>query len=83
MIPNGKNINTAGPITSSAQIGELVRMARKSQGLTQQELAGLCGVGTRFLSELERGKESCELGKSLHILKMLGIKLTAESLSHE
>lgn len=51
---------------------------RKQQGLTQVELAGLSGVGSRFLSELERGKESCELGKTLQILKMLGVELLAE-----
>jgi HTH-type transcriptional regulator/antitoxin HipB len=60
-----------------------LRAARKQQGLTQKELAGLCGVGTRFLSELERCKESCELGKTLLVIKMLGIKLLTQALYNE
>lgn len=76
MIPNGNNINIA--VTTPAQLGEVVRQQRKAQGLTQKQLAGLCGVGIRFLGELERGKESCEIGKTLLIVKMLGISLMLE-----
>ena len=66
-------------ITSSVQLGKAIREARKRQGLTQVQLAGLSGVGTRFLSELERGKASCELGKTLQIIKMLGLRLIVNS----
>jgi len=59
-------------------LGNAIRVERKKQGLTQSELAGLSGVGVRFLSELERGKESCEVGKTLHILKMLGLTLSVD-----
>ncbi len=44
-------------------------------GLTQLDAAGLCGVGERFLSELERGKQSAELGKVLQVLRRLGLRL--------
>lgn len=60
-------------ISTTSQLGSLIRKTRKEQGLTQIELAGLSGIGTRFLSELERGKASCELGKTLQILNMLGL----------
>ena len=80
MFPNGNNANR---IQKSQQLGEVIRKVRKQQGLTQVELAGLSGVGSRFLSELERGKESCELGKTLQILKMLGVELLAEEPSDE
>ena len=33
-------------------------------------------VGQRFVIDLERGKETCELGKSLRILQTLGITVT-------
>lgn len=42
-------------------------------GLTQLNAAGLCGVGERFLSELERGKTTVELGKVLQVLNRLGL----------
>lgn len=81
MIPNGNNISIAAP--TPAQLGEVVRQQRKAQGLTQKELAGLCGVGVRFLGELERGKESCEIGKTLLIVKMLGISLVLEVMTDD
>jgi len=63
-------------ISTTQNLGNAIRKERKKQELTQAELAGLSGVGVRFLSELERGKDSCEIGKTLHILKMLGITLS-------
>lgn len=65
-------------IGTSNDIGTLVRSRRKELGLTQKDAAGLCGVGNRFWSELENGKETLQLGKVLSILSRLGIDLTAE-----
>ncbi len=65
-------------IENSNDIGTLVRSRRKELGLTQKKAAGLCGVGVRFLSELENGKETLQLDKVLSILSRLGIDLIAE-----
>ncbi|MFI3243028.1 MAG: type II toxin-antitoxin system Y4mF family antitoxin [Akkermansia sp.] len=59
-----------------AEIGQLIRAERKRQQFTQRELAGLCGVGLRFVVELEAGKTTAQIGKTLHILQMLGLKIT-------
>lgn len=56
-------------------IGKLVKETRKKQGFTQVQLAQLTNVGTRFLSDLENGKQTCEVGKTLKILANLGIRL--------
>ena len=56
-------------------IGEIIRKTRKAQGLTQPQLAGASGVGLRFLVELEAGKHSSQLGKTLQVLATLGCKL--------
>lgn len=56
-------------------IGKLVKETRKEQGFTQVQLAQLTNVGTRFLSDLENGKQTCEVGKTLKILANLGIRL--------
>ena len=68
---------TGSPIALSGAtaLGVAVRQARKAHGLTQAELAGLAGTGPRFISELERGKESAELGKVLDVLAVLGLRL--------
>lgn len=57
-------------------IGDLIRGTRKRLGVTQKDLALTAGTGLRFVIDLEKGKETCELGKSLRILQTLGIKLT-------
>lgn len=62
-------------INTVEKLGKMIREERKHQGLTQMELAASCGVGMRFLRELEYGKESCHMGKALHVIKMLGLKL--------
>jgi len=59
-----------------AQIGKLIRDTRKSLGVTQKDLALASGTGIRFIIDLERGKETCEIGKALTILNTLGIKIT-------
>ncbi|PZP83927.1 MAG: transcriptional regulator [Azospirillum brasilense] len=56
-------------------LGKLVRDTRKQQKLTQEELSATTGVGVRFLRELEKGKESCQTGKVLLVLAMLGLTI--------
>ena len=55
-------------------IGAAVRQARRTHGLTQTQLAGLAGTGLRFISELERGKPSVALDKTLAVLAVLGLR---------
>lgn len=57
-------------------IGNTIRTARKAQGLRQDELAATANVGVRFLIELEAGKETAQLGKTLAVLMALGIKVS-------
>lgn len=61
---------------TTQQIGQLIRDTRKSQGVTQKNLALTSGTGLRFIIDLEKGKETCEIGKVLTILQTLGIRLT-------
>ena len=60
---------------TSQDIGKLVRETRKALGVTQKALAMTSGTGLRFIIELERGKETAEIGKVLTILQTLGIQL--------
>ena len=62
-------------------LGRLVKKARKAMGLTQAELALASGTGIRFISDLENGKPTCQIGKTLTVLKTLGIRMTL-SLAH-
>lgn len=59
-----------------AEIGKIVRQARKEAGLRQAQAAALCGVGTRFLSDLENGKPTLHLGKVLKVLHGFGLRVS-------
>ena len=57
---------------SIKEIGAEIRRLRKSAGLRQDQLAGVAGVGVRFLVQLEHGVEPSQLGKVLRVLAALG-----------
>lgn len=58
-----------------AEVGTIVRSVRKACGLRQDELAGAAGVGLRFIVELEAGKPTAQLGKTLQVLETLGCSI--------
>ncbi len=62
-------------INSAADFGQIVRKVRKKLNLTQSDLAGACGTGTRFIVDLEHGKPTCEFEKVLRVAQMLGLKI--------
>ena len=57
------------------QLGKIVKKERKAMGLTQADLALTSGTGMRFISDLENGKPTCQIGKTLTVLKTLGLRL--------
>ena len=59
-------------------IAKIIKESRIAQGLTQIKLAQLCGVGTRFIIDLEKGKPTCQLNKTLKVIAGPGIKLKDE-----
>lgn len=64
------------PIQTTRAFGFAVRRARKDQGLSQAELAARAGVGRPWLSELETGKRTAELGRALSVLSALDLAIT-------
>ena len=60
---------------TSKDLGKIVRDTRKKLGVTQKDLALTSGTGLRFVIDLEKGKETCQIGKALTILHTLGIRL--------
>lgn len=68
--------NPFGVVTSVGQIGDAVRARRLELGMKQADLAILCGVGIRLVSEIERGKATAQIGKIFNLLVILGIDLT-------
>lgn len=62
-------------LIETSDIGARIREIRKSQGVSQETLAGLAGTGQRYISELERGKSTARIGEMLKVLDALGAGL--------
>jgi len=63
------------PIVTTKELGKLIRLTRKDQHLTLEKVSIISNLSMRFLSELERGKETAELGKVLKTLSQLGLEI--------
>jgi HTH-type transcriptional regulator/antitoxin HipB len=68
--------STSTRIRTPEELGALVRAIRLEAGLDQATAAGLAGVGTRFLGDIERGKPTVRLGLVLQVLERLGLELS-------
>jgi y4mF family transcriptional regulator len=62
-------------IEDATTLGEAIRQQRRRLKVTQKDLAMASGSGLRFIVDLEKGKPTCQLGKALEIVRVLGMKL--------
>lgn len=63
-------------VFDTEEIGVLVRSKRIERGMTQSQLADISGHGSRFISELENGKATMQIGKVLDTLHVLGLDMS-------
>jgi y4mF family transcriptional regulator len=70
-----------GKISEPRQLGALLRQVRKAQGITQEDLSALAGVGPRLIGEIERGKPTAEIGKVFQLLASLGLDFVIQPRS--
>ena len=66
-------------ITDVKSYGEAIRKRRKELGYTQAYLAEFTGFSVSFISDLERGKATAEIGKSIYLANLLGMDLYMEN----
>lgn len=78
--PSDRSLPRIAPanILEGADLGDMVRIRRQMLKLSQKELAEQAGVGRRFVGELEAGKPTAELGKTLAACRALGLTLTVQ-----
>lgn len=62
-------------ITNAEEFGRALRDRRKKLGYTQSFLADFSGFSVSFISDLENGKATAELGKSLYLASILGLDI--------
>lgn len=60
---------------SSAEVGKIIAAARRHCGLTQTQLARSVGVTQNWLSEVENGKDTAQIGRILRVLSFLQVRL--------
>ncbi len=68
-------------IRSVADIGYVVWQRRQLLNMTQVQTAAHCGVGVRFISDLENGKASMEIGRVLQVLSRLQLKISIDTMT--
>ncbi|CCY54017.1 dNA-binding helix-turn-helix protein [Coprococcus sp. CAG:782] len=65
-------------IIDSKALGEAIRKRRKELGYTQVYLSDFTGFSVSFISDLERGKATAEIGKTIDLINLLGLDLEVE-----
>ena len=65
-------------IRSVEELGEEILTRRKELHYTQAFLAEFTGFSVSFISDVERGKATAEIGKTLRLLMILGLDLSVE-----
>lgn len=61
--------------TPQRRFGEVVRVERKRQNLTQEELAHRAGISAVFMSDIERGVENVTIETIAKLSRGLGVKI--------
>jgi len=60
-------------IADAASFGAAIKKRRRELGYTQQFLAEFTGYSVSFISDLENGKDTTELGRALNLAASLGL----------
>ena len=62
-------------ITNSSDLGNAIRKRRKELGYTQQFLSDFTGLSVTFISQVERGKATAEIEKTIQLINILGLDM--------
>ena len=63
----------AAPLPS--YLGRVIRETRKKKGMTQADLADFTDTSAKFISQIERGKETAQIDKVLDLLRALSLHI--------
>lgn len=68
------------PLTSVLEAGIAIRTVRKRAGIRIDDFAMAAGVSKQFMTDVENGKATVQMGKVLDMLQRMGIKVQMELL---
>lgn len=66
-------------IINTETLGKAIRKRRKELGYTQGFIADFTGLSVSFISDVERGKSTAEIGKIIMLINTLGLDMIVES----
>ena len=62
-------------VNNAADFGKALKGRRKELGYTQRYISEFTGFSISFISDLENGKSTAELGKAIYLANMLGLDI--------
>ena len=65
-------------VKSVPDLGIALRAARKAAGVRLDDLADMAGVSKQFVSDVEYGKQTVQLGLVLKLLAEMGLHLSID-----
>lgn len=69
------DLSAAVSLPDPFDLGRAIRGRRRDRDMTQAQLADAAGVSAKWLSEVENGKPTAEIGKIMGVLGCLGSTL--------
>ncbi len=66
-------------ISNPTEFGAFLKKRRKELGYTQSFLSEFSGLSVSFISDVENGKATVELGKVLTLVSLLGLNCNLEA----
>ena len=65
-------------ITDTTSLGNAIRSRRKELKYTQGYISEITGLSVSFISDLENGKPTAEIGKTIEVINLLGLDILVE-----
>lgn len=62
-------------VTSTQDLGKLLKRVRKSSGITQASLSGIANWGGRFIGDVEAGKPTVRAQMLFDLIGWLGLEI--------
>ena len=66
-------------IYDAESFGLALKQRRKEMNYTQREISDLTGFSISFISDLENGKSTAEIGKAIYLANVLGLDIDIKS----
>jgi len=74
-LPESDQIENYELLLTPHQVGARIRQLRRGKGLTQAQVAAAAGVSRKFISALERGHPHAELGVTMRVGEVVGLRI--------